>query len=109
MSGKCWSRGVAFVGCIGLGGCGSSVLLNAEGLHGGVVRYHYKQHQSPMVSANRGEAFRKMEEFCRGPYIILKEGPTQGRARIAEGFGPEEVIREDWWGIRFTCKDPEGS
>ena len=61
-----------------------------------------------MFSTNRSEAFQRISEFCGGPYMILKEGPTQGRARIAEGFGPEEVIREDWWGMRFICKEPEG-
>ncbi len=108
VSTKYWSRGIALVGCVCLGGCGSTVLLNAEGLHGGVVRYHYKQNQSPMLSSNRSEAFQEMREFCGGPYKILKEGPTQGRARMAGGFGPEEVIREEWWGIRFTCKEQEG-
>jgi hypothetical protein len=95
-------------GGVWLVGCCSNVRLNPEGLNGGVVRYHYKQHQSPMLSSNRSDAFQKMREFCGGPYFILKEGPTQGRARVAEGFGPEEVIREEWWGIRFTCKEPEG-
>ena len=98
---------MALIGCIFLVGCGSRVLLNAEGLHGGVVRYHHKQNQSPMVSPNRGEAFERIKEFCGGPYSIVKEGPTQGRKRVAEGFGPEEVIREDWWGMRFTCQEPE--
>ena len=57
------------------------------------------------MSSHRGEAFEEIKEFCRGPYVIVKEGPTQGRKRVAEGFGPSEVIKEQWWGIRFSCKD----
>jgi hypothetical protein len=108
VSANCWSSGMALLGCLCLVGCGSSVLLDPEGYHGGVVRYHYKQHQSPMLSSNRSEAFQKMREFCGGPYTIIKEGPTQGRKRVTQGFGPEEVIMEEWWGIRFTCKEAGG-
>ena len=108
VSAKSWSRGIALIGCLCLIGCGSNVLLDPEGYHGGVVRYHYKQHQSPMLSSNRSEAFQKMKEFCGGPYVILREGPTKGRKRVTQGFGPDEVITEEWWGMRFTCKEPEG-
>ncbi len=99
---------MALVGCVYLVGCGSTVLLNPEGLNGGVVRYHYKPHQSPMLSSNRSDAFQKMREFCGGPYVIVREGPTQGRKRVSEGFGPPEILTEKWWGIRFHCKDPGG-
>ena len=101
---KSWSRGIAFMFGICMIGCASSVLLDPDGYYGGVVRYHYKQHQSPMLSSNRSEAFQKMREFCGGPYKILKEGPTRGRQRVSAGFGPEEVISEEWWGIQFSCK-----
>lgn len=102
---KSWSRGIVLVWWLFFVGCGSSVLLNPEGFNGGVVRYHYKQHQSPMLSTNRSEAFQRINEFCGGPYVILREGPTQGRKRVTEGFGPEEVIREEWWGMQFSCKE----
>ena len=99
---------MALAGCVCLVGCGSSVLLDPEGYHGGVVRYHYKQHKGPMLSSHRSEAFQQMSEFCGGPYVILKEGPTQGRKRVTQGFGPDEIITEEWWGIRFFCKEAEG-
>ena len=107
-SSKSWSRGMILLGCVPLVGCGSSVLLDSEGNYGGVVRYHYNEHKGPMLSSHRGEALLQIREFCGGPYVIVREGPTRGRKRVVEGFGPSEVITEDWWGIQFSCQDPGG-
>ena len=91
-----------------LTGCGTGVLLTREGIDGGVVRYLYKEHQGPMVSPYRGEAFNQIKRYCVGAYKIIKEGPTRGRKRIAQGIGTSEVIEEPWWGIRFRCQTGEG-
>ena len=99
---------MSLIGFVCLAGCGTGVLLDPEGYHGGVVRYLYDQHKGPMLSSHRGEAFQKITEFCGGPYVIVREGPTQGRKRVSEGFGPPEILTEKWWGIRFHCKDPGG-
>lgn len=63
----------------------------------------YSEHKGPMLSSHRGEAFQQIKEFCGGKYVIVREGPTKGRQRVVEGIGPAEVIKEEWWGIRFQC------
>ena len=104
-----WSSATVFIiiSCLNLAGCGSAVLFIQEGPNGGVVRYLYKEHQGPMLSSHRGEAFSKIKRFCLGPYKIVREGQTRGRSRVVEGIGTKEVLTEQWWGIRFRCQEKE--
>ena len=106
---KRWSSRFILVFILGasMTGCGSGVLLTREGIDGGVARYLYKEHQGPMVSPHRGEAFTQIKRYCVGSYKIIKEGPTRGRKRIAQGIGKSDVIEEQWWGIRFRCGQEE--
>ena len=86
-----------------LGGCGGGVQVIRESSDSGVVRYLYKGTDGHLYTSKRDEAFDKIQEFCGGPYEVLKEGQTKGRQRVVESMGGSEVVTEDWWGIRFQC------
>ena len=97
-----WSRaGVALI--VVLGGCGGGVEVIRESPDAGVVRYLYKGTDGHLYTSKRQEAFDRIDEFCGGPYQVLKEGKTKGRQRVFESMGGTEVVTEDWWGIRFQC------
>ena len=87
-----------------LGGCGEGVQIIREDAHTGVVRYHYLEYQGHLLSPNREKALGEIQNFCQGPMQILREGPVQSRKRIMQGMGGEEIIEEQWWGIRFRCR-----
>ena len=101
-----WSRaGAVLLVALGVvtGGCGGGVQIIREGSDSGVVRYLYKGTDGHLYTSKRQEAFDRIGEFCGGPYQVLKEGQTKGRQRVIEGMGGQEVVTEDWWGIRFQC------
>ncbi len=101
-----WSRaGVVFFVALGVvtGGCGGGVEVIRESPDAGVVRYLYKGTDGHLYTSKRQEAFDRIDEFCGGPYQVLKEGKTKSRQRVLEGMGGTEVVTEDWWGIRFQC------
>ncbi len=80
-----------------------------EGERRGVMTYIYKGTDGHMLTPRRGEAFQEIREFCRGPFDVMKEGPTKGRQRVVEnvvGSG-SDIIIENWWGIRFRCVDSQ--
>ena len=80
-------------------GCGGGVQVIRESPDSGVVRYLYKGNDGHLYTSKRDEAFDKIQEFCGGPYQVLKEGQTKGRQR--RGYGRSEVVRAG--GIRFQC------
>ena len=103
---RTWSRPCAsLIVALGVvaGGCGGGVQVIRESPDSGVVRYLYKGNDGHLYTTKREEAFGKIQEFCGGPYQVLKEGQTKGRQRVVEGIGGTEVVTEDWWGIRFQC------
>lgn len=101
---KIWSSlGVLFL--IALTGCGEGAKFLQEREDGGVVVYPFRGEQGPMLSSFRTEALALMKEKCGGPYTIVKEGETQGRARIASPIeGAQDIVEERRWGIQFQCK-----
>ena len=106
-TGRTWSSaGVLFIIALGsvAGGCGGGVEMIRESPDSGVVRYLYKGNEGHLYTAKREEALDRIREFCRGPYQVLKEGKTKSRQRVVEGMGGQEVVTEDWWGIRFQCE-----
>lgn len=86
-----------------LGGCGGGVEIIRESPDAGVVRYLYKGTDGHLTTSKRQEAFDGIDEFCGGPYQVLKEGQTKSRQRVVESMGGTEVVTENWWGIRFQC------
>jgi len=85
--------------------CGDGLRLVREGDRSGVMLYLYKGTDGHMFTPKRGEAFRNIREFCGGPYTVVREGKTKGRQRVVEGVGGSDILVEDWWGIRFRCRD----
>ncbi len=103
---RTWSRACVALIVMGGGlleGCGGGVQVIRESPDSGVVRYLYKGNDGHLYTSKRDEAFDKIQEFCGGPYEVLKEGQTKGRQRVVEGMGGSEVVTENWWGIRFQC------
>ena len=76
-----------------------------EGGRGGVMTYLYKGSNGHLVTPLRAEAFRKIREFCRGQFDVVQEGKTKGRQRVVENVWGSDIIVENWWGIRFQCRN----
>ncbi len=94
----------------GLWGCGGGVRIIQESQGSGVALYLYKGKDGHLHSPNRPEASAKIREWCRGPYRVIKEGNTESRQHVREGFaGLEEVVTAHWWGIRFRCEANGGA
>lgn len=87
-----------------LWGCSEGLNLVQSSDTGGVVVYPFKE-QGALLSPFRKEALQLMQQHCRGPYRILREGETKGRSRINENVSGMEEIRERRWGIEFECKE----
>lgn len=96
---------MVFIVVLWLSGCGGGVQVIRESPESGIARYVYKGKDGHLRSPKRLEAFERIRELCRGSYQVLKEGKTKGRQRVVEGMGGTEVTTEDWWGIRFHCKE----
>ena len=105
---KSWSRlGCAMI--VALTGCAEGAKLAQDNGDGGVVVYPFKGEQGSMLSSFRKDALALMKDKCGGPYTIIKEGETRGRARITSPVqGSQEVVQERRWGIEFRCKPREG-
>ena len=86
-------------------GCGMGVRLVTDGATGGAVFYLYDEYKGHLLSSNRGEALAQIKKFCVGSYDVTREGQARGRRRVVEGVGGSEIIAEQWWGIRFQCKN----
>jgi hypothetical protein len=101
---KMWSS-LAFLFLIAMTGCGEGAKLLLEQEDGGVVAYPFRGEQGPMLSSFRTDALILMKEKCGGPYTIIKEGETRGRARITSPIeGAQDIVEERRWGIQFQCK-----
>ena len=101
---KIWSS-LAVLFAIALAGCGEGAKLLQESEDGGVVAYPFIGEQGPMLSSFRTDALTLMREKCSGPYTIVKEGETKGRARVTSPIeGAQEIVQERRWGIQFQCK-----
>lgn len=83
-------------------GCGEGIQVIREDHGKAVVLYRATEHHH--MGSARNSAIKAMEQMCPAGYRILQEGQTQGRKRMVEGIGGPEIIREDWWGIRFRCR-----
>lgn len=103
LSFQAWSRVVIALVFLGLGGCGGGVQLVKEGKRHGVVQYFYKRNKGYMLAEKRAEAFQAIQEFCNGPFDVVREGQTKDRQWIIEGVFGSDVLVETWWGIRFRC------
>ena len=89
-----------------LTGCADGAKLIQESDSGGVVVYPFKGEQGSMLSSFRQEALTIMKTKCGGPYSIVREGETKGRARVASPIeGAQELVQERRWGIQFQCKE----
>ena len=101
---KIWSSLVLLFGIV-LVGCAEGAKLVSEREDGGVVAYPFKGEQGAMLSSFRKDALALMKEKCGGPYIIVREGETKGRSRMAGSIeGTQEIVQERRWGIQFQCK-----
>jgi len=101
---KIWSS-LAILFVIALAGCADGAKLIQEREDGGVVVYPFRGEQGSMLSSSRTDALALMKEKCGGPYSIVQEGETKGRARIVSPVeGAQEVVHERRWGIQFQCK-----
>lgn len=102
---RTWSRAATVAVCACLAGCGDGAKLLQESEHGGVVVYPYKGEHGSMLSSFRKDALALMRDKCGGPYTIVREGETKGRARVAGPVeGSQEIVLERRWGIQFQCK-----
>jgi hypothetical protein len=102
---KAWSRAAAAVALLLLAGCADGAKLLQESDRGGTVVYPFKGDQGSMLSSFRKDALALMTERCGGPYTIVREGETKGRARLASPIeGAQEIVQERRWGIQFQCK-----
>lgn len=104
-----WSRAglSACLALVALGGCSEGLHMVQSSETGGVVVYPFKE-QGALLSPFRKEALQMMEQHCKGPYRIRREGETKGRSRINENVSGMEEIRERRWGIEFECKERPG-
>lgn len=102
-----WSSLWILMILIGCYGCGQGVQLVREGTAGGVVLYVYKGQNGGQLTPRRAEAIEMIQTFCKGPYRLVREGQAKGRSRLVEGLGGSDVIKEQWWGIRFRCGENE--
>ena len=101
---KFWSR-LAVLFVIALAGCAEGAKLIQEREDGGVATYPFKGEQGSMLSSFRQDALALMKEKCGGPYNIVREGETKGRARMTSPVeGAQEIVQERRWGIQFQCK-----
>ena len=76
-----------------------------EGNRAGVMTYLYKGNNGHMLTPMRAEAFQEIRKFCQSPFEVVREGKTKGRQRVVEGVVGSDIVVEDWWGIRFQCRD----
>jgi hypothetical protein len=98
------SRGGVLAAIMLFAGCADGAKLIQNRDDGGVVVYPFKGEQGHMLSSFRKDALALMQERCGGPYTIVREGETKGRARIAGPVqGGQEVVQERRWGIEFRC------
>jgi hypothetical protein len=101
---KIWSS-LAVLFVIVLVGCAEGAKLVQEREDGGVVAYPFKGEQGAMLSSFRQDALALMNEKCRGPYTIVREGETKGRSRVVGAVeGAQEIVQERRWGIQFQCR-----
>ena len=100
---KTWSSLIC-AAALFLAGCGEGAKLVQDTGDGGVVTYPFNGEQGATLSSFRSEALALMREKCGGPYTIVREGETRGRARADGVEGSQEMIHERRWGIRFHCK-----
>ncbi|MGC3975602.1 MAG: hypothetical protein QM771_14650 [Nitrospira sp.] len=95
-----------------IAGCSQAVLMEQESAQGGVVTYSYKQDRGgPMGSPYRKQALDLMQAKCTSGSRLLKEGEVRGYTSAGMGTieGTEDEERGRRWGIRFECKNREGS
>ena len=76
-----------------------------EGNRTGVMTYLYKGNNGHMLTPRRAEAFQEIRKFCQSPFDVVREGKTKGRQRVVEGVVGADILVEDWWGIRFQCRN----
>jgi len=101
---KTWSS-LGILLMLSLFGCAEGATLAQNDGDGGIVVYPFKGDQGAMLSSFRKDALALMKEKCGGPYTIVREGETKGRARVAGAVqGSQELVRERRWGIEFRCK-----
>ncbi len=106
---KRWSSRWGIVLLLGtIMGCGTGVLLQKDGEGGGVVQYLYQERMGHLLSSNRTRALNEISQYCGRAYIIVQEGPTRGRKRVVQGIASDDVITENWWGIRYSCHRVSG-
>jgi hypothetical protein len=102
---KAWSRPVFVFLALQAVGCADGAKIAQEHDRGGVVVYPFKGEQGAILSSFRKDAFGLMREKCGGPYTIIREGETKGRARMASPIeGAQDIVLERRWGIQFECK-----
>lgn len=71
-------------------------------INGGIVSY-LNQGANNVISKRRSDAYKKMHDYCRGPYQILTEGEFLGEG-IATPVGDSVMYGQvRHWKIRFEC------
>jgi hypothetical protein len=99
------SRVAVIAACLAVVGCADGAKLIQDGDNGGVVVYPFKGEQGHMLSSFRKDALSLIQQKCGGAYMIVREGETKSRARVAGAVqGGQEVVQERRWGIEFRCK-----
>ncbi len=101
---KWWSSLVLTVAVAGILGCADTIQLVPSGDKGGVVTYPVKGSSGAITSPYRREALLAIDQYCRGPYDLLREGETRSRTHEAHtGVGAEMTVQRRW-GIQFRCQ-----
>ena len=85
-------------------GCMEGVKVVQVTENGGVVTYPLKRDQETIYSPYRADALKVIEEQCRGPYRIVKEGETKGVTRNSGLDADDLVTTRRFWGLQFRCR-----
>lgn len=101
----CWLRVIlpaVFLLCVG---CVDGAKLARVTETGGIVTYPLKKDRESIYSSPfRADALKLIEEHCKGSYLIVREGETQGQSTMSGVEGDDMVTTRRFWGLQFQCK-----
>jgi len=71
-------------------------------VNGGIVSYNTDWNPD-IVKKSRQVAYKKMYDYCKGPYSIVEEGQVLGSAITTPLGDGALTTKETNWKIRFQC------
>lgn len=91
--------------CLLCVGCVDGAKLVRVTEMGGIVTYPLKKDRESIYSSPfRADALKLIEEHCKGPYRIVREGESRGQSIMSGAEGEDRVATRRFWGLQFQCK-----